>query len=83
MKAMVLRKHCDLKENRTPLELMELPVPIPAAEEILVAVSVCGVCHTELDEIEGRTRPPRLPIVPGHQIIGWIEAVGNKVSTVK
>ncbi len=83
MKAMVLKKLCNLKQNHMPLELMELPVPVPGEKEILLKVSVCGVCHTELDEIEGRTPPPRLPIVPGHQVIGRVEAVGGKVNAFK
>ena len=83
MKAMVLKKLCNLKENHMPLELMELPVPVPGEQEILLKVSACGVCHTELDEIEGRTPPPRLPIVPGHQVVGRVEAVGSKVNAVK
>lgn len=76
MKAMVLPQITDLGKNRTPLELMELPPPVPREEEILVKVSVCGVCHTELDEIEGRTPPPRFPIILGHQIVGRVEAGG-------
>jgi propanol-preferring alcohol dehydrogenase len=83
MKAMVLNKLCNLKENQRPLELMDLPVPVPCAQEILLKVSACGVCHTELDEIEGRTPPPRLPIILGHQVVGRVEAVGSKVSTIK
>ncbi|MDY6845319.1 MAG: zinc-dependent alcohol dehydrogenase family protein [Thermodesulfobacteriota bacterium] len=83
MKAMVLNKLCSLEENQTPLELIELPDPVPTGEEILVRVSVCGVCHTELDEIEGRTPPPHLPIVPGHQVVGWVEAAGSRASTFK
>ena len=53
MKAMVLNELCGLEENQAPLELPELPDPIPSANEILIRVSACGVCHTELDEIEG------------------------------
>lgn len=83
MKAMVLQALCDLKENPVPLALMELPVPVPRAQEILLKISACGVCHTELDEIEGRTPPPRLPIIPGHQVVGRIETVGSKVSSLK
>lgn len=83
MKAMILKTLCNLKENQMPLELTELPVPIPREQEILLKISACGVCHTELDEIEGRTPPSCLPIVPGHQVIGRIEAAGSKVSTVK
>lgn len=83
MKAMVLKALCNLKENQMPLELTELPVPIPREQELLLKVSACGVCHTELDEIEGRTPPPRLPIIPGHQVVGRVEAIGSKVKTVK
>jgi propanol-preferring alcohol dehydrogenase len=82
MKAMVLKKLCNLKENQLPLELMDLPIPVPDDQEILLKVLCCGVCHTELDEIEGRTPPSRLPIVPGHQVVGRVEAVGSKVSTI-
>lgn len=81
MKAMVLNRLCSLKENQTPLELTELSDPVPAGEEILVKVSVCGVCHTELDEIEGRTPPPHLPIVLGHQVVGRIKATGSRANT--
>lgn len=83
MKAMVLKKLGNLKENKAPLELVELPVPIPREHEILLKVSACGVCHTELDEIEGRTAPLHLPIILGHQVIGRVEVVGSKVSAIK
>jgi len=76
MKAMILSKLCDLTKDQTPLTLTELPDPVPAAGEILVRVSACGVCHTELDEIEGRTSPPHLPVVLGHQVIGRVEGRG-------
>jgi propanol-preferring alcohol dehydrogenase len=72
MKAMVLKHITNLAQNRSPLELVDLPLPIPKEQEILIKVSVCGVCHTELDEIEGRTLPAKLPIVPGHQIVGHV-----------
>ncbi|MBC7264091.1 MAG: zinc-dependent alcohol dehydrogenase family protein [Chloroflexi bacterium] len=80
MKAMVLNRLCRLEENETPLELTTLPDPIPGEKEILVKVSACGVCHTELDEIEGRTPPPILPIVLGHQVVGRVEDLGPKAS---
>jgi propanol-preferring alcohol dehydrogenase len=73
---MLLRALASLEENPTPLRLTDLPVPIPGEGEILVKISACGVCHTELDEIEGRTPPPRLPIVLGHQAVGTVEALG-------
>jgi propanol-preferring alcohol dehydrogenase len=83
MKAMVLTRLASLEENQHPLELMELPDPVPAAGEILVKVSTCGVCHTELDEIEGRLPPPRLPIVPGHQAVGTVAAAGGGTDAFK
>lgn len=83
MKAMVLNKLCNLKEDPSPLDLMDLPIPVPKENEILLKISCCGICHTELDEIEGRTPPPRLPIIPGHQVIGRIESLGNQVNGLK
>lgn len=83
MKAMVLKELCNLEENQTPLELVDLPFPVVTEEEILVKVSTCGVCHTELDEIEGRTPPLRLPIILGHQVVGRVEAIGSKVNAFR
>lgn len=80
MRAMQLTRIVSLDDVETPLELVDLPIPEPAAGEVLIRVSACGVCHTELDEIEGRTAPPRLPIIPGHEVIGRIEALGDGVS---
>lgn len=80
MKAMVLNRITSLQENKSPLQLVDLPVPIPREKEILVRISACGVCHTELDEIEGRTPPSKFPIVPGHQIIGCVEQSGYGAS---
>lgn len=74
MKAMILSRLAALDRNPTPLALADLPDPIPQTNEILLRVSACGVCHTELDEIEGRTPPPRLPIVLGHQVVGRVES---------
>jgi len=76
MKAMVLNKLGSILENKNPLQAAELPQPVPADNEVLVRVSRCGVCHTELDEIEGRTPPPHLPVVLGHEVIGRIESAG-------
>jgi propanol-preferring alcohol dehydrogenase len=77
MKAMVLRRITDLGQNSSPLELADVPVPVPQDGEILVKVSVCGVCHTELDEIEGRTPPGRFPMILGHQIVGLVAEKGK------
>jgi propanol-preferring alcohol dehydrogenase len=83
MKAMVLNRICSMDENRNPLVLADLPDPVPTEKEILIKVSACGVCHTELDEIEGRTPPPRLPVVLGHQLVGTVEKTGAKAMEFK
>lgn len=80
MKAMILREINVLKDNPEPLELVELPDPEPGPGEVLIQVSACGVCHTELDEIEGRTPPPGLPVVLGHQVVGEIVESGPGVN---
>jgi len=76
MKAMVLEKLGDLASHPSPLSLQQIPEPIPGEGEILIKVSTCGVCHTELDEIEGRTPPPELPVILGHQVVGTVEQIG-------
>jgi len=76
---MVLKSLSHYREPWTPLELVELPIPEPGEGEILIRVSACGVCHTELDEIEGRTPPPRFPVIPGHQVVGRVEKKGAGV----
>jgi propanol-preferring alcohol dehydrogenase len=83
MKAMVLEAVTDLHENERPLSLRELDRPDPAEGEILVRVHTCGVCHTELDEIEGRTPPPRFPMVLGHQVVGRVAAVGDRAGGIR
>jgi propanol-preferring alcohol dehydrogenase len=81
MKAMQLNKIASVQECRDPLVLTTLKVPQPAPDEILIRVTACGVCHTELDEIEGRTPPPSLPIVPGHEVVGRVVATGANVTS--
>ena len=83
MKAMVLNKICDLEKDKNPLQLTTLPIPAPKDEEILIKISACGVCHTELDEIEGRTPPNRLPIVLGHQVVGKVQESGLNANRYK
>jgi propanol-preferring alcohol dehydrogenase len=72
MKAMILKHCCDLNHDINPLECVDLPVPEPQKGEILLKVSACGVCHTELDEIEGRSPPALFPVVLGHQVVGTV-----------
>lgn len=83
MKAMVLNKVTNLEHNKEPLELVEMARPEPGEGEILVRVSACGVCHTELDEIEGRTPPPRFPVVLGHEVVGQVERPGSGTGKFK
>jgi len=80
MKAMVLKKTAPIEEE--PLELEDLPTPQPGPEQIRVKISACGVCHTELDEIEGRLQP-KLPIILGHEIVGKVESAGSNVTKFK
>jgi len=83
MKAMLLKRITSLQDNPEPLVLANIPLPKPASDEVLIRVSACGVCHTELDEIEGRTPPPTLPIVPGHEVIGRVVEKGNHVTKLE
>jgi propanol-preferring alcohol dehydrogenase len=74
MKAQLLERLGPVDEK--PLKLREVAIPQPKAKEILIKVSVCGICHTELDEIEGRLPPPKLPIILGHQVVGRVVGLG-------
>jgi propanol-preferring alcohol dehydrogenase len=80
---MVLTRLGPVVEGSQPLDLRDAPVPEPRTGEILIRVSCCGVCHTELDEIEGRLPPPRLPVIPGHQVVGRVERSGRGASLHK
>ena len=80
MKAMVLTRVGPI-EGR-PLELKEVPTPEPKASEIRIKITVCGVCHTDLDEAEGRLKT-RLPVIPGHQIVGYVDVLGRGASRFK
>lgn len=78
MKAMLLTRICDLNSEKEPLTKADLPEPEPGEGEIRIRISACGICHTELDEIEGRTPPPVFPVVPGHQVVGIVDKTGAK-----
>ncbi|MCX7914168.1 MAG: alcohol dehydrogenase catalytic domain-containing protein, partial [Thermodesulfovibrionales bacterium] len=80
---MVLTKLSSFSENRSPLSMEEMTLRSLGGKEILIKVSSCGVCHTELDEIEGRLPPSKLPIILGHQIIGYVEKIGREVTKFK
>jgi propanol-preferring alcohol dehydrogenase len=73
---MVIDRIVSLAGDDAPLAPVELPDPEPGPGEVRIRVCACGVCHTELDEIEGRTAPPRLPVVPGHEVVGRVDRLG-------
>jgi len=80
MKALVLKKTAQIET--APLEPVDVPIPQPRPGEILVEVAACGVCHTELDEIEGRLNA-RLPVIPSHQIVGRVAETGKGVKKLR
>ncbi len=77
MKALVLEKPAPIETN--PLLTYDLPIPQPQKEEVLIRIKACGVCHTDLHIVEKEIPPHLLPLVPGHQIVGIIEEVGERV----
>jgi len=77
MRAMTVRRPRPVRER--PLEQIELPVPEPAADEVQVRVQVCGVCRTDLHVAEGDLAPRRERVVPGHEVVGRVSALGSAV----
>lgn len=77
MRAMVLQRPRPVEES--PLEAREVPTPTPGPGEIRVQVRCCGLCHTDLHTVEGDLPLPKVPVIPGHQIIGIVDAVGEGV----
>jgi propanol-preferring alcohol dehydrogenase len=75
MKAMLLRQFAPIEKN--PLEMVDIPIPEPSAEEILIKINVCGVCHTDLHTVEGELPEAILPVIPGHQVVGKIAKKGS------
>ncbi|HUS85421.1 MAG TPA: alcohol dehydrogenase catalytic domain-containing protein, partial [Anaerolineales bacterium] len=65
--------------EKSPLVEKQRAIPAPGYGELLIQVSACGICHTDLHIIEGDIHPPRLPIIPGHQVVGSVQAVGPGV----
>lgn len=61
------------------LTLQEVPIPIPSANELLIRVTACGICRTDLHIIDGELNKPKLPLIPGHQIVGIVEKLGSAV----
>src|SRR3984957_8342889 len=81
MKACVLRSPASVDTN--PLEFIDVPRPKPGTGEILVRVKMCGVCRTDLHVVEGELPPKKSPVIPGHQIVGVVEELGEGATRFK
>src|SRR4051794_40947281 len=81
MRAMLLERPSSVSDK--PLRAVELPVPVPAADEVLIKVLACGVCRTDLHVVEGELPDPVLPIVPGHQVVGVVTQCGSAAGRFK
>ncbi len=80
MKAQLLKQCSLVTATSNPLALCEVEIPEPGPGEVLLRIHACGVCHTELDEIEGRTPPPAFPVILGHQVVARVAALGDGVT---
>ncbi|MAS33432.1 MAG: alcohol dehydrogenase [Anaerolineaceae bacterium] len=78
MKAQILRQPASIEAN--PLHLQDVPQPVLRPGHILIQVSVCGVCHTDLHLVEGELPNPKLPIIPGHEVVGQVVENGDHTS---
>jgi alcohol dehydrogenase, propanol-preferring len=63
--------------ERDPLEAVDVPAPVPGPGEVRLEIGACGICHTDLHEVEGDLPLPKLPVIPGHQIVGVVDALGD------
>lgn len=77
MQAMVL------EQQGQPLKYKTVPVPVPEANQVLVKVTACGVCRTDLHILDGELDQPKLPLIPGHEVVGTVVAAGSKVTLVQ
>ena len=80
---MLLHEPSRLVDGSSPLEAADVAVPVPGRRDVLVRVSVCGVCRTDLDIVEGRLTAPHYPVIPGHQVVGHVAGVGDEVSDLR
>jgi propanol-preferring alcohol dehydrogenase len=81
MRAMLLYKPIPM--DQSPLRLEDRPIPTPGPGQIRVQVRCCALCHTDLHIVEGELPLPKLPLIPGHQIVGVVDAIGSEVCTLK
>lgn len=83
MQSLKITKFTDLRIDNKPLSYFDSEIPQIKGDEVLIKIAACAVCHTELDEIEGRITPMNLPVIPGHQIVGRIVEKGKNVKKLK
>ncbi|MEM3943721.1 MAG: zinc-dependent alcohol dehydrogenase family protein [Thermofilaceae archaeon] len=81
MRAVILERPAPIEEK--PLKLVETPRPSPARDEVLIDVKACGVCRTDLHIVEGELKPHKLPVTPGHQVVGVVREVGEDAGGVR
>ncbi len=81
MRAMVLSAYQSVEEN--PLQLMDIPIPVPGPDEVRLRVQLCGACHTDLHTVEGDILAPKMPVIPGHQVVGVVDAIGKDVRGIE
>jgi alcohol dehydrogenase, propanol-preferring len=81
MHAMLLGESADIQTK--PLEWTELPAPEPGSGEVRLRIQVCGVCRTDLHIVEGDLPPAKRPVIPGHEVVGYVDRVGRNVRTIK
>jgi len=81
MKAIILEQPAAIEEK--PLKIADLPVPDPEPGRVLLKVHACGICHTDLHQVEGELPMHRSPVVPGHQVVGTVNKTGEGVSKIK
>jgi propanol-preferring alcohol dehydrogenase len=81
--ALILKKLAICRLRSHHWHSLKLTTLSLVGDEILIKTSCCGVCHTELDEIEGRTPPSEFPMILGHQVIGYVDATGENASRFK
>lgn len=74
---MLLHKPSPFSSNPSPLQIAEVPTPVAGEGQLLVRVSVCGVCRTDLDVAQGRVKAPQYPVIPGHQVVGYVDSIGR------
>lgn len=79
MRAIQINEPNQIEES--PLEAVEVKTPVPGVDQVRIKVRLCGACHTDLHIAEGEIHPSHMPIIPGHQVVGYVDKVGESVET--